>query len=86
MLRQAATEVLMEVGIAPIIAVEAMSRKERELMQRARHRYGEIQPCQGKSFAECFLTQNGTLQFWFNDSTGNTRLLYVEERAVPAVR
>ena len=55
-------------------------------MQRARHRYGEIQPCQGRSFAECFLKQNGMLQFWFNDSTGNTRLLYVEERAMPVAR
>jgi hypothetical protein len=76
----------MEVRIAPIIALEAMSRKEQELMQRARHRYGEIQPCQGRSFAECFLKQNGMLQFWFNDSTGNTRLLYVEERAMPVAR
>jgi len=76
----------MKDGIAPIIELEAMSEKERKLMEQARSRYGEIEPCRGRSFAECFLNQNGMLQFWFNDSSGNTRLLYVEEQALPLTR
>jgi len=63
-----------------------MGNTERELMQRARRRYGKIEPCRGRSFAQCFLKQNGMLQFWFNDSTGNTRLLYVEEQTLPLAR
>jgi hypothetical protein len=76
----------MEPGTSPIIGLEAMSRHEQELMERARDRYGHIEPCRGKSFAECFLTQNGMLQFWFNDSSGNTRLLYLEEEALNPTR
>ena len=55
-------------------------------MEQARSRYGDIEPCEGKSFAECFLTQNGMLQFWFNDSSGNTRLLYTEAEAFSLAR
>lgn len=58
-----------------------MSGREQELMEQARSQYGDIEPCQGKSFAECFRTQNGMLQFWFNDRSGNTRLLYVREES-----
>jgi hypothetical protein len=56
-----------------------MSRNERELIAEARARYGRIAPCRGKNFAQCFLVQDGKLQFWFNDSTGNTHLLYAEQ-------
>jgi hypothetical protein len=56
-----------------------MSRIERELIARAKARYGRIAPCYGKNFNQCFLLQDGKLQFWFNDSTGNTHLVYVEQ-------
>jgi hypothetical protein len=57
-----------------------MSRVERELIARAKARFGRILPCRGKSFTQCFLVQDGKLQFWFNDSTGNTHLLYVDQK------
>ena len=56
-----------------------MSRIERELIAEARARYGRIAPCRGKTFTQCFQVQDGKLQFWFNDSTGNTHLLYVKQ-------
>jgi hypothetical protein len=59
-----------------------MGRTERELMERAKARFGSIAPCRGKTFTQCFLIQDGKLQFWFNDSTGNTHLLYVEQKAL----
>lgn len=59
-----------------------MSRIERKLIQKAKARYGRIAPCAGKTFTQCFRVHDGKLQFWFNDSTGNTHLLYAEHEAV----
>mgnify|MGYP001275450992 CR=1 FL=1 len=59
-----------------------MSRIERELIARAKARFGTIAPCRGKTFTQCFLFQDGKLQFWFNDARGNTHLLYVEQEAL----
>lgn len=49
------------------------------MIAEAKARYGRIAPCRGKSFTQCFLEQDGKVQFWFNDSTGNTHLLYVDQ-------
>jgi len=54
-----------------------MSNAEQQLLDRARRQYGRVQPCSGKTLSQCFYYQNGCLQFWFNDSDGNTHLLYV---------
>jgi hypothetical protein len=59
-----------------------MNRTERELLAQAKARFGSIAPCRGKTFTQCFLLQDGKLQFWFNDSTGNTHLLYVKQDAL----
>jgi len=59
-----------------------MNRTERELLAQAKARFGSIAPCRGKTFPQCFLLQDGKLQFWFNDSTGNTHLLYVKQDAL----
>lgn len=59
-----------------------MSRTERELLAQAKARFGSIAPCRGKTFTQCFLVQDGKLQFWFNDSRGNTHLLYVEQKVL----
>jgi hypothetical protein len=59
-----------------------MSRIERELIAKAKERFGRIAPCRGKTFTQCFLFQDGKLQVWFNDSTGNTHLLYVEQETL----
>lgn len=59
-----------------------MNRTERQLIARAKARFGRIAPCSGKNFTQCFLIQDGKLQFWFNDSTGNTHLLYIEEKTL----
>ena len=56
-----------------------MTRVERQLIARAKALFGRIAPCRGKTFTQCFLVQDGKLQFWFNDSTGNTHLLYVDQ-------
>jgi hypothetical protein len=55
-----------------------MSKAEKNLLEHARSRYGPIEPCAGKTLQECFFYQNGCLQFWFNDSVGNTHLVSVE--------
>ena len=59
-----------------------MSRIERELIAKAIARFGSIAPCRGKTLTQCFLVQDGKLQFWFNDSTGNTHLLYTEQKVL----
>jgi hypothetical protein len=58
-----------------------MSNAEEKLLDRARRKFGRIRPCAGKTLSECFYYQDGCLQFWFNDSSGNTHLLYVPDRA-----
>jgi hypothetical protein len=55
-----------------------MSKAEKNLLERARHQYGPIEPCAGRTLRECFFYQNGWLQFWFNDLAGNTHLVSVE--------
>ena len=55
-----------------------MSRSEEKLIQSALEQFGRIEPCAGKTLTECFCSQNGHLQFWFNDASGNTHLLYIE--------
>ena len=59
-----------------------MSRIERQLIARAKARYGRIAPCRGKTFTQCFRVQDGRLQFWFNDSRGNTHLLYTDHQVL----
>ncbi|MBN1836459.1 MAG: hypothetical protein JW820_11455 [Spirochaetales bacterium] len=59
---------------------------ERELLHKALEKFGRIEPCVGRTLAECFLRQNGKVQFWFNDLRGNTHLLYADDRAVSAGR
>ena len=54
-----------------------MSKTEEQLLELARRQYGQVQPCSGKTLSQCFYYQNGCLQFWFNDTGGNTHLLYV---------
>ena len=59
-----------------------MSRTERDLIAQAKARFGIIAPCRGKTLTQCFLVQDGKLQFRFNDSTGNTHLLYVKQKVL----
>ena len=55
-----------------------MSKTEEKLLDRARRQYGNIEPCSGKTLSQCFYYQNGCLQFWFNDTDGNTHLVYAK--------
>ena len=57
-----------------------MTETEKELFNKAVRKFGRIQPCEGKTFLQCFFYQNGTVQFWFNDKTGNTRLILSREK------
>jgi len=51
------------------------------LIAEARARHGEIRPCSGKTFEECFTFHKGELYFWFNLQNGNTKVL-IEGRVV----
>lgn len=53
-----------------------MGKIEKELIQKAKAKYGSIAPCAGRTFLQCFRLQDGKIQFWFNDAGGNTHLLY----------
>jgi len=66
----------------PNLQTGTMKRRKKELIRQARARYGRILPCVGKTFPQCFLNQNGKLQFWFNDTRGNTHLLYGEQQTL----
>jgi hypothetical protein len=59
-----------------------MGKLERELLSKAIERFGQIEPCVGRNLSECFLRQNGKIQFWFNDLRGNTHLLDADEKAL----
>ena len=48
---------------------------KKSLYSRAVRRFGEITPCYGRTFNECFTKNEGNLAFWFNDRTGNTHLV-----------
>jgi len=59
-----------------------MGRLERELVNKAIEKFGYIEPCVGRRLSDCFLRQDGKVQFWFNDVRGNTHLIYAEEKAL----
>lgn len=58
-----------------------MSNRKRVLIAAARRQHGEIQPCAGKTFEECFTFERGELFFWFNVQNGNTKVL-IEGRII----
>lgn len=58
-----------------------MSRRKQALIDEARRQHGEIKPCAGKNFDECFTFESGELHFWFNLQDGNTKVL-IEGRVV----
>jgi hypothetical protein len=58
-----------------------VSRRKRALIDQARKQHGQILPCAGKTFEECFTFEGGELFFWFNLQDGNTRVL-IEGRVV----
>lgn len=58
-----------------------MTDRRRSLIAEARARHGEIRPCSGKTFEECFTFHKGELYFWFNLQNGNTKVL-IEGRVV----
>jgi hypothetical protein len=46
------------------------------LMAQAKREFGEIFPCSGKTWDECFTVEDGVgTLFWFNDATGSTHML-----------
>jgi len=46
------------------------------LMIRAIERDGlGITPCAGKKFSECYTGVAGSLLFWYNNASGNTRVV-----------
>lgn len=50
-----------------------MTATQERLLARARARCGDIEPCAGRSWEECFTSIEGHLALWFNDQTGNTK-------------
>jgi hypothetical protein len=56
--------------------------RQRALIDRAREKYGRIQPCSSRQdLADSFTEEEGQLHFWFNTEDGNTRVL-IEGRLV----
>ena len=52
-----------------------------QLLREAEKLHGQIAPtCSRISLEECFTTENSKVIFWFNDATGNTKVL-VRERS-----
>lgn len=59
-----------------------MSRRKQALIEEAREKYGEVQPCANrKNLGDCFTEEAWRLHFWFNVQGGNTRVL-IEGRLV----
>jgi len=60
-----------------------MSRRKRALIDQARERHGEIQPCgTRRSLAECFTEEDGFLMLWFNSPNGTTHMIKVRAHGV----
>lgn len=51
------------------------------LLAEAVDAYGEIAPCAGRSWEQCFTEEGGVARLWFNDSKGSTHVVTREERA-----
>ena len=51
-----------------------MTAGQKALYDRARKRWGAIQPCAGKSWEACFTVIQGRLAFWYTDSLGSTHM------------
>jgi hypothetical protein len=57
-----------------------MDNSKEELLKKAMALHGRIEPtCTRKTLEECFTTENSKLIFWFNDETGNTKVLVREQ-------
>jgi len=56
-----------------------MSNVDRELMKKARKIYKRIYPVANrKHLAECFTSDAGARYFWFNTSTGSTKVVHTK--------
>lgn len=47
---------------------------EGKLLAEACRRHGQIEPCSGREWAECFATIAGRRVLWYNDQSGNTHM------------
>jgi hypothetical protein len=51
-----------------------------QLLREAEKLHGKIVPtCSQSTLEECFTTENSKVIFWFNDTTGNTKVLVREQ-------
>jgi hypothetical protein len=58
-----------------------MDSKKEELLKKALTMHGKIAPTRTRrSLEECFTTEDSKLIFWFNDETGNTKVLIKEDK------
>jgi len=52
-----------------------MDHIRKELLRETLDEYGEIYPaCGRETLEECFTVEDSRVLFWFNDSTGSTRV------------
>jgi len=57
-----------------------MDNNKEELLKKAMALHGKIEPTRTRrSLEECFTTEDSKLIFWFNDETGNTKVLVREQ-------
>ena len=57
-----------------------MDDSKEKLLKKAMAIHGRIEPtCTRRTLEECFTTEDSKLIFWFNDETGNTKVLVQEQ-------
>ena len=57
------------------IATKAGMTEEGRMLQAAQRRHGHIEPCGGKTWAECFTKAAGMNMLWYNDVSGSTHII-----------
>jgi hypothetical protein len=55
---------------------------EKDLLKEAIEQFGDITPCEGRTFSECITRFGNSYLFWFNTSDNSTRII---KRMIPDV-
>ena len=56
-----------------------MSKREIQLIKKAKEQYKKIFPCEGKdSLSECFTSHEDKVFFWFNTEDQSTHLVVTD--------
>ena len=59
-----------------------MTQLQTKMLLEAIKKYGKIYPTGSEKYLKnCFMLDNGYLQFWFNDKDGSTHLLRTKTKS-----